>query len=88
MVLKLYQECVRAMKIQNRDKVEIVGEGNWLGKARRNFYLSTTVNELIHKLSLELGISHSAVIELAAREMYARIHGSVPPVPLVTRRVE
>ena len=69
-------------------KVEIVAMGNWMGKARRNFMISNRCWHLMHELSLELGISHSAVIELSVRETYQRVYGRVPEIPLITKRLE
>lgn len=56
------------------------GEGNYLGKARRNFYLSNRSFDLLHQLSLEYGINHSNILELAIREMYVKTFGPVPPI--------
>lgn len=55
-------------------------EGNYLRKSRRNFNLSIRCWELLHRLSLELGVNHSNVIELAVREMHQKYIGPVKPV--------
>lgn len=56
------------------------GQGNYLGKQRRNFYISNRCWEMMHKISLDIGVNHSAVIELAVREMYRRTIGDLPPI--------
>ena len=68
--------------------VTIVGEGNYLGKARRNFYISNRCWQLLHALSLELGLNHSSVLEMAVRAYHQTVIGPVPPVPLRTRRID
>ena len=73
----------------DKAKIEIlrvIGEGNYLGKARRNFYISNRCWDLMHQLSLEFGINHSNVIEIAVRELYQRTYGSVPRIPLRARQ--
>jgi len=66
--------------------VEIVGEGNYLQKARRNFFLSGRCWMLLHNLSLELGINHSNVIEMAVRAYHQQIIGPVQGVPKRVKR--
>lgn len=67
-------------------QVKIVGEGNYLQKSRRNFFLSGRCWTLLHNLSLELGINHSNVIEMAVRAYHQQIIGPVNAVPKRTRR--
>lgn len=78
------------MRSQNEPKsigkVEIVSEGNWLGKSRRTYFLSNKCHDLLHEVSLQQGLNHSAVIELAVRVYYQQVIGPVPPIPLITRR--
>lgn len=62
------------------DDVKTPGRGNWLGKQRRNFYLTNRCWRLMHELALDIGVSHGTIIELAVREMYARIKNEVPPI--------
>jgi hypothetical protein len=64
----------------NRDEDRPPGQGNYLAKQRRNFYLSNRCWEMMHTISLDIGVNHSAVIELAIREMYRRMIGNVPPI--------
>ena len=74
-----------------RPKIEIlqvIGEGNYLQKSRRNFFISNRCWDLLHQISLEMGLSHSGCLELAVREMYQRMYGTVPPIPLRTKRRE
>jgi hypothetical protein len=55
--------------------------GNYLCKARRNFYLTQRCWELMHEISMELGVNHSNVIEFAIRRMYSEICGKpAPPI--------
>jgi hypothetical protein len=57
------------------------GEGNYLGKSRRNFYLSNKCWVLMHEMAMELGINHSNVIELAVRKLYPEVTGrTVTPI--------
>lgn len=59
------------------------GMGNYLGKQRRNFYITNRCWNMMHDLSIEIGINHSGIIELAVREMYIRYHGQVPDINYV-----
>lgn len=54
--------------------------GNYLGKARRNFYISFRCWRLMHELSLEYGLSHSGVIEMAVRRFYVNTFGELPGI--------
>lgn len=56
------------------------GCGNWLGKQRRNFYITNRSFDLLHALALEFGINHSSMLELCIREMHVAKIGPVPPV--------
>jgi hypothetical protein len=58
------------------------GEGNYLGKARRNFYISNKCWTLMHEIAMELGVNHSNVIELAVRKLYPEVTGK-PVVPII-----
>ena len=46
--------------------------GNYLAKYRVNFYLSEEARRMIHVLSVQHGVSHTAVVELAVREKFTR----------------
>ena len=54
--------------------------GNWLGKQRRNFYITNRSWDLLHKLCLEYGVNHSVMLEMTIRDKYAREIGPVPPI--------
>jgi hypothetical protein len=56
------------------------GQGNYLAKHRRNFYLSNRCWQMMHAISLDLGLNHSGTIEIAIREMYRRVIGNLPPI--------
>ena len=56
------------------------GCGNYLGKQRRNFYITNRAWDLLHELTLELGTNHSSTLELAIREYYVKLIGPVPPI--------
>lgn len=62
------------------------GVGNYLGKQRRTLSLTNTGWELAHKMSLDLGISHSGIYDLAIRKMYAEMYGQVPPITYLSGR--
>mgnify|MGYP001591247978 CR=1 FL=1 len=47
-------------------------EGNYLKKARKNFYLSEDVRYFIDRLAKYLGISEGAVIERAVRRYHIK----------------
>jgi hypothetical protein len=49
-----------------------VSEGNFLGKKRKNFFLSKDCCRYIVELCYRLGLSEGGVIELAIREKYDR----------------
>lgn len=75
----------------DRPKVEIVkviGEGNYLEKQRRNFYIPRTTFEMLHELALMDGVSHSDEINLIVRRAYREVFGKVIPVPLIKKRVD
>ena len=60
--------------------------GNYLRKTRVNFYLSADARRMLHELSLRRGVSHTAIIELAVRDMYdALMLGKPPEVERVKR---
>lgn len=63
------------------------GQGNYLAKQRRNFYISNRCWEMMHELSLDIGLNHSGIIELSIREMYRRYMGNVPPIQYVDGRI-
>lgn len=67
---------MREPKKETRPK----GCGNWLGKQRRNFYITNRSWDLLHALALDFGLNHSATLELAIREMYVKNIGPVPPI--------
>lgn len=56
------------------------GCGNYLGKQRRNFYITNRCWDLLHALSLEYGCNHSSMIELCVREKYVKDIGPVPAI--------
>lgn len=66
-------------KKQDSD-ADLTACGNYLGKQRRNFNITNRCWDMMHNLSLDIGVNHSAIIELAVREMYCRYHGEVPPI--------
>ena len=69
-----------------RDTVEVLSEGPWLGKARRTFHLSNTGYDLLHKMSLNHGVTASSMLELIIRTAYVQSVGPLPVLPLVTRK--
>jgi hypothetical protein len=54
------------------------------GKKQKNLYLSAQARQLLALLSLELGISETAIAELLIREKTAREGISIPPTPGLT----
>ncbi|RPH38332.1 hypothetical protein EHM92_00175 [bacterium] len=54
--------------------------GNFLGKQRRNFNLTNRCWDMMHQLACDIGVNHSAIIELAIREMYTRYQGTPEPI--------
>ncbi len=62
------------------------GVGNYLGKQRRTLNLTNRGWDMAHEMSLDLGVSHSAVYDLAVREMWTRFHGHVPPITYLSGR--
>lgn len=69
--------------LDDRTRAFYRGQGNYLGKQRRNFYVTNRAWEMMHELSIDIGLSHSGIVELAVRDMYVRYHGSVPPITYV-----
>jgi hypothetical protein len=62
-------------------------EGNYLQKSRHNVNITRRAWDLCHELSMDLGINHSNVFELAIREMYQKYMGPVKPIePKVPHR--
>ena len=57
---------------QRRSKME---------KKQKNLYLSAQARQLLSALSLSMGISETAVVELLVREKAARENIGVPPTP-------
>lgn len=79
------------MTQSSRPKVEIlkvVGEGNYLEKQRRNFYIPRTTFEMLHELALMDGVSHSDELNLIVRRAYREVFGKVIPVPLRKKTVD
>ena len=75
----------------DRPKVEIlkvIGEGNYLQKQRRNFYIPRTTFEMLHELALMDGVSHSDEINLIVRRAYREVFGRVIPVPILKKGLE
>ena len=68
--------------------VEIIGEGNWLGKVRKNYMITQTAVDCCHELTLQTGFNHSHVVEWAIRKLYQELIGPVPKIGLVTRKVD
>jgi DNA-binding PadR family transcriptional regulator len=54
-------------------------EGNYLRRARKTYSISERGRTLIHKLSMELAVNHSAVIELGLRRLAIETWGKVDP---------
>lgn len=48
------------------------GEGNYLQKSRKNFFLSRRCQDMLLELSCSLGVSQTSIIELAVREKYQK----------------
>jgi hypothetical protein len=74
------------MSKRNEDQRDFIGSGNFLGKQRRNFNVSNKAWNLMHELALELGVSHSAIIELAVRHFYQSIKGDPGPIKYTPER--
>lgn len=53
-----------------RLKARYCGNANYLGKSRRNFYISFTAWRCLIELGLADGLNNSAELELAIRERY------------------
>jgi hypothetical protein len=53
-------------------------EGNWLGKARHNFYITRRCWQLLHFLCMEYGLNHSSMLEICIREKYIKDIGPLP----------
>ena len=62
------------------------GMGNWLGKTRHNITMTDRGWDLTHRLAMEYGLDHSAIIELAVREKYLKEIGPLPPIKYVDGR--
>jgi len=62
------------------DGPDYTGCGNFLGKQRRNFYITNRSWQLLHALCLEFGVNHSSMIELCVREKYVKDIGPVPKI--------
>jgi len=56
------------------------GCGNFLGKQRRNFYITNRSFDFLHALCLEYGLNHSSMLELCIREKYVKDIGPVPAI--------
>lgn len=79
------------MTLQGKPKVEIlkvIGEGNYLEKQRRNFYIPRTTFEMLHELALMDGVSHSDEFNLIVRRAYREVFGKVIPVPIRRKKVD
>lgn len=63
------------------------GCGNWLGKQRRNFYITNRAWDLLHELALEFGMNHSSMLEICIREKYVKDIGPVPPIKYADGRL-
>lgn len=58
-------------------------EGNFLGKSRKNFFLSKDCRRYIVELCYKEGLSEGAVVEQAVRRMYEQVIGERPSSPPV-----
>jgi hypothetical protein len=56
------------------------GEGNWLGTTRRNFTMPRRTWELLHKLCLEKGVDHSAMLSYLVHDGYKKEFGDMPEI--------
>lgn len=75
------------MAKQPENERDFVGSGNFLGKQRRNFNISNKCWDLSHELALELGVSHSAIVELAVRHFYQSIKGTPDKIRYTPERM-
>jgi hypothetical protein len=55
-----------------------MSEGNYLRKARKNFFISADCIEMMEDLSRYEGLNHSGVIEQAVRAMFEKRMGPRP----------
>ena len=52
-----------------------MSEGNYLRKARKNYFISAMAVKMLEDLSMDKGVNHSGIIELAVRDMYEKRFG-------------
>ena len=55
-----------------------MADGNYLGKKRKNYFLSGDCCRYIVELAFRLGLSEAAIIELAVRSKYEEVFGERP----------
>jgi len=69
------------------DNIDMTGSGNFLGKRRRSIFISNKCWNLMHELSLELGLSHSGIIEIATRMYYREMTGKPANITYTPERI-
>lgn len=65
---------------RHEDDERLVGQGNWLGKAKHNIRITNRCWHMIHILSKEFGLNASSIIELSVRDKYVKEIGPVPEI--------